>query len=110
MIRTHGLHQWARAEMLGLFSVSATLAGLCLTIATLFNIFDPAAALATMADNILTLCALMFVTCNLLIFYSMRVEGSRSARRLCRLIEVLFFGGQITMLLCCMVIVWSAIK
>lgn len=108
MTLPHGLHQWARTEMLGLFSVSATLAGLSLTIATLFNIINRTAALATFADNVLLLCAMMFMSCNALIFWCLRTSSTRTARRVGRVIECLFFGGQATMLLCCVTIIFDS--
>lgn len=106
--QSYGLTRWAREEVMGLFSISGTLAGLSLTIATLFNIINKTGALATVSDNVLTLCALMFITCNALIFWSLRSTNTRLTRHLTRLVEVLFFLAQLMMLVSCMTIVWKS--
>ena len=100
-------NHWARSEMMGLFSVSSTLAGLSLTISTLFNIIDRKAAIATTADNVLTLCATMFISCTFLIFWCLRTPNDTTGRRLMLLVDTLFFLALLLMLVSSMAIVWS---
>lgn len=108
MYRANRLSHWAREEMMQLFSVSGTLAGLSLTIATLFNIINRTAALASIADNILSLCAFMFISCNFMIFWSLRTHHSELAKQMMLVVDVVFLLAQVLMLIAGMLIVWTS--
>jgi hypothetical protein len=95
--------------MMQLFSVSSTLAGLSLTIATLFNILNKTAALASIADNIFAICAFMFICCNFLIFWTLRTQHAEWARKVMFVVDVVFLFSQALMLVAGFLIVWSSI-
>lgn len=92
-----------------LFSVSGTLAGVSLTIASLFNIMNKARALASIADDIFTVCAFLFISCNFLIFWTLRVNKRGESLRLSAMIDIIFWLAQILMLFAGAIIVWTTL-
>lgn len=94
--------------MMQLFSVSATLAGLSLTIASLFNILNKTAALASAADNLFSLSAFLFISCNFMIFWSLRTHRIALAKRVMLLVDLVFLLSQLLMLVAGILIVWTS--
>lgn len=87
--RSHSLRD-IREELLHLMPMSASLAGLCIGAITLFRFGDAPQGLASVADDLLAVSALMFLICTYLVFWALRSEHERRSRVLIRVIDVSF--------------------
>jgi hypothetical protein len=81
---------WVREELLHLLSLSGTMAGLCITGVTLFYTAGRSAPTGTIADDMLAVCALLFLLCTYLIFFALRTRRPRVAAALEKAVDVLF--------------------
>ena len=81
---------WVREELLHLLSLSASLAGLCITGVALFHTLGKAALSATVADDLLATAALLFLVCTYVIFLGLRTKREALARSLERIVDTLF--------------------
>ncbi len=70
---------WAREELLHLLSLSGTLAGLCITGVALFRTMGNVSLSATIADDMLTISALLFLICTYAIFFALRGKSTAQA-------------------------------
>ncbi|MCC6847221.1 MAG: hypothetical protein IT294_01880 [Deltaproteobacteria bacterium] len=85
---------WVRDELLHLLSVSGTLAGLAVTVVAVMHSFGSVDAAATTAiDDLFAVCALIFLLCTYGIFAALRLQPSRFARLLVRVIDGAFLVG-----------------
>ena len=84
---------WVREELLHLLSVSGTLAGLCVTVVALMHKIATTELSATILDDLFVLCALLFLTCIYLIFWSLRMPRASITRVLVRVVDALFLVG-----------------
>lgn len=78
-----------REELRHLFSTSGTMAGLCITAATLFATLRKFST-KTVVDDIFVLSALLFLLCTYCVFWALRTKHDASAKMLTRLADVLF--------------------
>ena len=76
-----------REELLHLLPLSGSLAGLCIGAITLFRFGSSAARIASIADDLLAICALLFLICTYLIFWALRSAGGRRGRVLVRIVD-----------------------
>jgi hypothetical protein len=76
-----------REELLHLLPLSGSLAGLCIGAITLFRFNSAAGRLATVADDLLAVCALLFLICTYLVFWALRSTGGRRQRVLLRVVD-----------------------
>lgn len=83
---------WVREELLHLLSLSGNLAGLCITGVALFHTLGQN-RLATIADDLLAISALMFLLCTYVIFFGLRTRRERLALMLERIADTIFFGA-----------------
>lgn len=81
---------WDRAELLALLSASATLAGLCITVVALMNALNKAASSASIVDDVLAVCAGMFLLCTYIIFWALKAPTSGLTIALSKVADVLF--------------------
>jgi len=81
---------WQREELLHLLSLSATLAGLCITGVTLFHTLGRASLPQTVADDALAISALLFLVCAYSIFWALRARPGRLTQVLEKLADVVF--------------------
>lgn len=81
---------WLREEMLHLLSLSATLAGLCITGVTLFRALGRATMSETIADDLLAISALLFLLCTYSIFFALRTRRNTLALVLEKIADALF--------------------
>jgi hypothetical protein len=81
---------WIREELLHLLSVSATLAGLCVTGVTLFHTIGSASLPHTLADDLLAISALLFLVCTYAIFIALRTKREALAVFLEKVVDTLF--------------------
>jgi hypothetical protein len=80
-----------------IFSVSAGLVGVCLTVIGLFYIFGERRDLRSWADNFLAVDAFAFLVSCLLAYLSLRSRAPERRHRLERLADVTFLGGLTVM-------------
>ena len=85
-----GSDLWVREELLHLLSLSGTLAGLCVTVVAVMHTIGRDAFTTTIIDDLFALCALLFLTCTYLIFWALRVQRSKAARLLIRIVDAVF--------------------
>lgn len=78
-----------REELLHLLPLSGSLAGLCIGAITLFR-FNNAGRIASVADDLLAICSLLFLICTYLVFWALRSTGSRHGRILLRIVDGCF--------------------
>ena len=81
---------WVREELLHLLSLSGTMAGLCITGVTLFYTVGRTTRAGTVADDMLAVCALLFLLCTYLIFFALRTRKPGLAATLEKAVDVLF--------------------
>jgi len=81
---------WLREELLHLLSLSGTMAGLCITGVTLFYTAARSTTAGTIADDMLAVCALLFLLCTYLIFFALRTRRPGIAAALEKAVDVLF--------------------
>lgn len=86
----NGNGKWLREELLHLLSLSATLAGLCITSVTLFHTIGRPSLSATVADDALAVAALLFLVCAYTIFFGLRTKNQSFALSLEKFADVLF--------------------
>lgn len=82
-----------REELLVLLPLSATLSGLCIGAITLFHINSPMAMVASVADDILAICALIFLVSTYFIFWALRTKRPPHLTMLVKIIDSIFLLG-----------------
>ncbi len=88
---------WLREELLHLLSLSGNMAGLCITGVTLFYTVGRASRAATIADELLVICAVMFLSCAYFIFFALRMRETRLTVTLENIADALFVIGMTLM-------------
>lgn len=81
---------WVREELLHLLTLSGTMAGLCITGVTLFYTVGRDSRAGTLADDMLAICALMFLLCTYVVFIALRTKRPGLAAALDKAVDVLF--------------------
>ena len=79
-----------REFLLRLLPMSASLAGLSVGAVTLFRLTDKGVQLATFVDDLLVVCAALFLLSTYLIFWALRSRRLGRARWLARLVDGVF--------------------
>lgn len=98
---------WVREELLQLLSVSATLSGLCITVVALMNALAKQITTVSVADDMLAICALLFLICMYLIFTALRINNNHMLNKLVNLIDFLFLLAMTMMTLAGFVMVYT---
>lgn len=98
---------WGREELLHLLSVCGTLAGLSITIIAFMHGFDRARTAVTVVDDMLALCAALFLTCIYLIFWALRTTRPKLIQRLIGIIDGLFLAALTTMTVAAFVTIYT---
>ena len=98
---------WQREELLHLLSLASNMAGLSITGVTLFYTVGRSSTVTTIADDLLVMCALLFLFCAYLIFVVLRLRQRRFARLLERMADGLFLAGMTLMVATGMVMAYS---
>jgi len=88
---------WQREELLHLLSLAGNMAGLCITGVTLFFTVGHASRAATVADDLLVVCALIFLCCAYFIFFALRMSETRLTVTLENMADALFVVGMTLM-------------
>jgi hypothetical protein len=81
---------WLREELLSLLSLSGTMAGLCITGVTLFYTVGKSSRAGTIVDDLLAVCALLFLVCTYVIFFALRIRKPALVALLEKFVDVLF--------------------
>jgi len=81
---------WLREELLQLLSLAGTLAGLCITGVTLFHTLGRTSLAETFADDLLAICALLFLLSTYTIFFALRTTRPSLAITLEKWADTLF--------------------
>ncbi len=82
-----------------IFSVSAGLVGVCLTVVGLLNIFQRPGEAQSIADNLVAIDAMVFLAACLFGYLALRAERESRWRRMERYADVLFLAGLSGMVL-----------
>ena len=98
---------WAREELLSLLSVSATLAGLCITVVAFMNSVDKARSTVTVVDEILASTAAAFLLCVYLIFWALRTYRPSLSTMLVRIVDAVFLLALTSMTVSAFVMVYT---
>jgi hypothetical protein len=93
-------YDWIRDRdvLLRLLSVSASLAGICIAALGFMEYGTPEAAFRTYADEVIAFDALLFVCCVYLILWALRTSSRTRARKLSRIVDIIFLVALTTML------------
>ncbi len=86
-----------REELLHLLSLSGNMAGLCITGVTLFYTVGHASRSATIADELLVICAIVFLSCAYFIFFALRMRETRLTVTFENIADTLFVVGMTLM-------------
>jgi hypothetical protein len=92
-----------------IFSVSAGLVGVCLTVIGLFRLFRRAGEAQSIADNLVAVDAMIFLFACLLAYLGLRTSKERHWRRLERYADGLFLFGISGMVLICALVAYELV-
>lgn len=92
-----------------IFSVSAGLVGVCLTVIGIFRAIGELKSFSTIGDNILAIDALIFLASCMFAYSSMRSRDERKKHKLERIADVLFIFGLSLMAIVCSIIAYTLI-
>jgi hypothetical protein len=79
-----------RQELLGLFSISGSLAALCITVVALMNTFDKSRADVSVVDDVFAFCGAGFLLCTYLIFWALRTRAEAMSTTLLKVVDGIF--------------------
>lgn len=92
-----------------IFSVSATLVGVCLTVIGIFKAITELKNFNTLGDNILAFDALLFLTSCITSYIALRSTDKRRKRKLERIADYIFVSGLMLMVIVCILITYTLI-
>jgi len=98
---------WLREELLHLLTISATLAGLCITGVMLIYTMDVPTFQATFADNILAITAMLFLLCTYIIFFALRTEREELALLLNKIVDIFFLIALTNMVISGFIMIYT---
>jgi hypothetical protein len=90
-----------------LFSVSAALVGVCLTVIGLIRVVISVEQIDTLADDLLVVDALFFLCSCLCAYWALRMRSIRRMHRLEQIADGSFIMGLILMVCVCGIIGWA---
>lgn len=90
-----------------IFSVSATLVGVCLTVIGIFRAITELKNFSSVGDNILAFDALLFLTSCIVAYVALRSKDRQQKRRLERIADFIFIGGLSLMVIVCSLIAYT---
>ncbi|HET6420229.1 MAG TPA: hypothetical protein VFG19_08740 [Geobacteraceae bacterium] len=90
-----------------IFSVSAALVGVCLTVIGLFQISHRLSHVKSFGEKLLAVDALIFLSSCLLAYFSLQMRRTCRQHSLERLAEEIFFAGLVMMAGICFLIVYE---
>lgn len=90
-----------------IFTASAALVGVCLTVIGLIQVVIATTKVATLADDLLAADATLFMLACMLAYYALRARNTRRMHRLERVADGLFLAGLLLMTIVCGVVTWA---
>jgi hypothetical protein len=90
-----------------LFTVSAAMVGVCLTVIGLIRVVITLGKIDTMTDDLLAVDALLFVIACLLSYWAMRTRSVRRMHRVERFADAIFILAMLLMTAICGLITYS---
>lgn len=92
-----------------IFSVSAGLVGVCLTVIGIFRAIGELKSFSTLGDNILAINALIFLASCIFAYSSLRSRNENKRHKLERIADILFIFGLSLMAVVCAIIAYTFI-
>ena len=92
-----------------IFSVSAALVGVCLTVISVVRVVITTSRINTVADDILAADALLFLTSCLLAYSAMRSRTEKRMRLVERAADTVFIVGLLLMAVVCGLIAYAIV-
>lgn len=92
-----------------IFSVSAAMVGVCITVISIVRVVIRAEGVNTLADDLLALDALVFLSSCLLSYWALRTRKKNRMYRVERAADIIFLTGLSVMAIVCVLIVWAVI-
>ncbi len=92
-----------------IFSVSAQLVGLCLTVIGLFRVIVRLKSIDSIADNVLSVDAMLFLGACVFAYASLRSRAAPRRRALERIADVCFGAALVLMTVVCALIAWELV-
>lgn len=87
--------------------IAAAMVGVCLTGIGILQVTISVARRTTLADDLLSLDALLFLTAMLSSYFALRLNSSRRLHRLEQLADTSFIAGMVLMTIACFVITYA---
>jgi len=94
---------------LHIFSASATLLGVCLTVIGIIRVVVSGSHTNTVADDIVAFSAMMFMSCCFLSYWAMRNRAVRRLHRVEKIADMLFLIGLCLLGTACFVITYAIV-
>jgi multisubunit Na+/H+ antiporter MnhF subunit len=92
-----------------IFTTSAAMVGVCLTVIGLIRVILTIHGGVTLADDILALDALIFLISCILSYFALRTRNTRRMHRIERIADSLFITGLVLMVFVCGLIVYEIV-
>lgn len=92
-----------------IFSVSAALVGVCLTVIGIFRVVSELKNFSTIGDNILAIDALIFLASCIFAYTSLRSNALQRKQNLEKIADILFILGLSLMSIVCCIIAYTFI-
>jgi hypothetical protein len=92
-----------------IFSVSAALVGVCLTVIGIFRAIGELKNFSSLGDNILAIDALIFLASCIFAYSSLRSRGAQKRHKLEKIADILFIFGLSLMAVVCTIIAYTLI-
>lgn len=90
-----------------IFTASAALVGVCLTVIGLIRVVLTTKGSETLADDILAIDAILFLSSCLLSYFALRTRSTQRMHLVERIADVVFICGLFLMVLVCCVIAYQ---
>ena len=90
-----------------IFSVSAGLVGVCLTVIGLFNLFRRPGEIRSIADNLIAIDAILFLAACIFAYLALRAKGEEQWHRLERFADGFFLLAISGMVIICALIAYE---
>ena len=92
-----------------IFTASAAMVGVCLTVIGLLRVVLTIRGGVTLADDMLALDAILFLASCILSYFALRTRSSRRMHRLERWADTIFITGLVLMVSVCAIIVYEIV-
>ncbi len=90
-----------------IFSVSAGMVGVCITVISLLNISTALRKIETFGDNIIAFGAMIFLAACLISYMGIRTKSRKRRFIMERAADGLFLSGLSLLVVVCLLIVWT---